>query len=80
VHSDPTIIAENAVVITAIVTLALLLARRNKTLALQRRFGKEYDRTVTERGSEKEAQLLEQRQQRVAHFNIRKLSPAERVR
>jgi hypothetical protein len=81
VHSNPTIIVPIVVVVVAIVAVALLLARRNKTLALQRRFGKEYERTVTERGSEREAQaILEQRQQRVAHFNIRKLSPAERDR
>lgn len=80
-HFNPTTIVAIVVVIAAIVVVALLLARRNKALALQRRFGKEYERTVTERGSEKEAQaVLEQRQKRVAHFNIRKLSPAERDR
>lgn len=80
-HSNPTIIVAIVVVVAAIVAVASLLARRNKTLALQRRFGKEYERTVTERGSEREAQaILEQRQQRVAHFNIRKVSPAERDR
>ena len=81
-HSTPTIIIAILVVIAAIVAVALLLlTRRNKTLALQRRFGKEYERTVTLRGSEKEAQaVLEQRQKRVAHFNIRELSPAERDR
>lgn len=80
-HSNLTIIVAIVVVVAAIVAVASLLARRNKTLALQRRFGKEYERTVTERGSEREAQaILEQRQQRVAHFNIRKVSPAERDR
>ena len=78
-HSDPTIIAI-VVVVLAIVAVALLLARRNKTLLLRRQFGKEYDRTVTERGTEIEAQaVLEQRQKRVAHLNIRTLSSAERV-
>jgi len=68
-------------VAAVILVVALLLLRRNKTLALQRRFGKEYARTVKERGSEREAQaVLEQRQKRVAHFNIHKLSPAERDR
>jgi hypothetical protein len=81
VHSNPTIIVAIVIVIAAIVVVALLLTRRNKTLALQRRFGKEYERTVTERGSEREAQaVLEQRQKRVEHFNIRKLSAAERDR
>lgn len=80
-HSNPTTIVAIVVVIAAIVVAALLLSRRNKTLALQRRFGKEYERTVTERGSEREAQaVLEQRQKRVSHFNIRKLSPGERDR
>jgi hypothetical protein len=81
VHSNPTTIIAIVIVIAAIVAIALLLARRNKTVGLQRRFGKEYDRTVTERGSEREAQaVLEQREKRVATFNIRKLSPAERER
>jgi preprotein translocase subunit SecG len=75
VHTNPTTIVAIVVVIAAVVVVALLLARRNKTLGLQRRFGKEYDRTVTERGSEREAQaVLEQRQKRVDTFNIRKLS------
>ena len=80
-HSNPTTIVAIVIVIAAIVVVALLLARRNKTLSLQRRFGKEYERTVAERGSEREAQaVLEQRQKRVAHFNIHELSPAERER
>ena len=57
-HSNPTIIIAIAVLIAAIVAVALLLARRNKSLALQRRLGKEYDRTVPERGSEREAQAV----------------------
>ena len=74
-HSDRTIIVVIVVVIAAIVVVALLLSRRNKTVALQRRFGQEYERTVTEHGSEREVQaVLEQRQKRAAHFNIRKLS------
>jgi hypothetical protein len=81
VHSNPTIIVAIVVIVCVIVAVALLLARRNKTRALQQRFGKEYDRTVTERGSEKEAQAeLEQRQKRVANFNIHKLPAAERDR
>jgi hypothetical protein len=77
-YSSPTIVAI-VVVVLAIVAVALLLARRDKTCSLRRRFGKEYDRTVTERGSEIEAQaVLEQRQKRVAHLYIRRLSPTER--
>jgi hypothetical protein len=77
VYSNPTI-TSIVVVVLAIVAVALLLTRRNKTCSLRRRFGKEYDRTVTERGSEIEAQaVLEQRQKRVAHLNIRRLSPTE---
>lgn len=80
-HSNPAIIVVIVVVVAAIVAAALLVLRRNKKQVLQRRFGREYDRTVRERGSEKEAQaILEQRQQRVARFNIRKLPPADRDR
>ena len=65
-HSDRTIIVAIVGVIAAIVVVALLLSRRNKTVALQRRFGKEYERTVTEHGSEREVQaVLEQRQKRL---------------
>jgi len=76
-YSNPTITAI-VVVILAIVAVALLLTQRNKTCSLRRRFGKEYDRTVAERGSEIEAQaVLEQRKKRVTHLNIRRLSPTE---
>ena len=76
--SNTTIVAI-VVVVLAIVPVALLLSRHNKTCSLRRRFGKEYDRTITELGSEIDAQaVLEQRQKRVAHFNIRRLSPTER--
>ena len=41
-HSNPTTIVAIVVVTAAIVVVAFLLALRNKVLALQRRFGKEY--------------------------------------
>jgi hypothetical protein len=82
VQSNVTIVVAVVIVAAVIVALVLLLAqRRKKTQALQQRFGKEYQRTVTERGSEREAQaVLEQRQERVARFNIRRLAPDERDR
>jgi len=77
-YSNPSIVAI-VVVVLAIVAVAFPLTRPNKTCSLRRRFGKEYDRTVTERRSGIEAQaVLEQRQKRVAHLNVRRLSPTER--
>jgi len=81
VQINPAIIIAVVVVVGAVVVVAILLAQRRKTLDLQRRFGSEYDRAVSERGSERKAQaVLEEREKRVAHFNIRTLSPAERDR
>ncbi len=61
-----------------LIAVAVLFSQRRRQAALRRRFGKEYDRAVRERGSEKEAQAaLEQREKRVARFNIRNLSAAE---
>ena len=80
-HTNPSIIVAIIVVIGAIVVVAILLTQRRKSAALQRKFGREYDRTVTERGSERKAQaVLEEREKRVSQFNIRSLSPTERDR
>ena len=59
-----------AVVLVAI-AVAMLLMRRRRTDALRARFGPEYERTVVATGKVGEAErLLEERQRRVARFQI----------
>lgn len=66
-----------AVVVVLIAVIAVILQRRKA--ALRQRFGPEYDRTVRERGSEREAQtLLQKREQRVEKFHIRQLDATQR--
>lgn len=82
-HPSPTLLAVIVVVALAVVAVVIVIvvqAKRRKA-GLQQRFGKEYDRTVRERRSEREAQAeLENRQKRVEQFKIRTLTAAERSR
>jgi FtsZ-interacting cell division protein ZipA len=69
------------VVIIAIVVAVIMRERKKKTERLRSRFGSEYDRTVTERGSERNAQAtLAAREDRVEHLKIHDLAPVERER
>jgi hypothetical protein len=69
------------VVIIAIVVAIAVQQRRKKTEHLRSRFGTEYDRTVLERGSERNAQAaLAAREERVNTLPIRDLAPVERER
>jgi FtsZ-interacting cell division protein ZipA len=69
------------VVIIAVVVAILVRERRKKTERLRERFGSEYERTVLERGSERNAQAaLAAREERVEHLKIHDLAPAERER
>jgi FtsZ-interacting cell division protein ZipA len=69
------------VVIIAVVVAILVRGRRKKTEHLRARFGSEYERTVLERGSERDAQAaLAAREDRVQSLKIHDLAPAERER
>jgi hypothetical protein len=81
--SDPRLIIAIValVVIIAVVIAIVVYQRKKKTEHLRSRFGSEYDRTVLERGSERNAQAtLAAREERVNHLDIRDLAPAERER
>jgi hypothetical protein len=68
-------------VIIAIVVAIVVYERKKKAERLQTRFGSEYDRTVVERGSERNAvAALAAREERVNSLHIRDLAPAERER
>ncbi|MGB8889645.1 MAG: hypothetical protein WCC87_23175 [Candidatus Korobacteraceae bacterium] len=77
-HIDPKILALIVVVVLLLVAVFAAMLQRRKA-ALRRRFGPEYDRTVRQRGSEREAQaLLQEREQRVEKFHIRQLDAIQR--
>ena len=78
-HANPTIIALFVVAALVLVAIAFLITQQRRKTTLRQRFGKEYDRAVRERGSERQAQaLLDERAKRVEKFNIRRLESAER--
>ena len=70
-----------AIVIVVIVVAAVLimLTTANRRRRLRERFGPEYDRAVTERGSRREAEAeLSERERHVRELDIRPLSPTAR--
>ena len=70
-----------AIVIVVIVVAAVLLVLTtvNRRRRLRERFGPEYDRAVTERGSRREAEAeLAKREKHVRELDIRPLSPTAR--
>jgi hypothetical protein len=70
-----------AIVIVVIVVAAVLfmLTAANRRRRLRERFGPEYDRAVTERGSRREAEAeLAERERHVRDLDIRPLSPSAR--
>jgi hypothetical protein len=70
-----------AIVIVVIVVAAILLmlTTANRRRRLRERFGPEYDRAVTERGSRREAEAeLSGREKHVRELDIRPLSPTAR--
>jgi hypothetical protein len=69
-----------AVVVIAAVA-ALVFMRKRRTTALRSRFGPEYERAVSQYGSQTRAEkALEHRTERTGQYNIRSLTPAEQQR
>ncbi len=80
-HVNPTIVAVIVIAVLVLVVIAVVVMERRRKADLRQRFGKEYDRAVKERGSEREAQaVLDERAKRVDKFHIRKLDSPERDR
>jgi hypothetical protein len=71
-----------AIIVIAIVALAaigLVYTQRQRTKRLSERYGPEYQRTLQERGDQREAEReLEERQERVRGYEIRALSAEQR--
>lgn len=70
------------IVVAVVVVLAIVWAvvRKQRTEALRRRFGPEYDRTVREHGPGRAETVLTQREKRVEKLPIRELAADERER
>ncbi len=77
---DPKIVIAIAAMVIAVLAVAWVVARKRRTLALQRRFGPEYQRTVREHGAARAESLLAEREKRVERFTIRELAVDERER
>ena len=65
----------------AVATLAVMVSRRNRSARLQKHFGTEYERTISDTGDRKQGEAeLRGRQQRRSELDIRELRPEERNR
>lgn len=80
--SDQTIwIVIGAIVLVAIIAMAIVGVQRNRSAALRKKFGPEYDRTVKETGSRAQAESeLAQREKRVKRMHIEELPAGARTR
>jgi hypothetical protein len=71
-----------AIIVVAIVALAAIgwvITQRQRTKRLSEQYGPEYQRTLQERGDQREAEReLEERQERVRGYEIRTLSAEQR--
>ena len=68
-------------IIVVLVGAGLWYLQRQRSVKIKRRFGPEYDRTVTETGDRRKAeQILEKREKRVERFQIRPISAGDRER
>ncbi len=69
------------VLVVLVAAIAYVVVTRQRTKALQTRYGPEYDRTVEEAGGRGRAEsVLAQREKRVEQFQVHPLSPDEAAR
>jgi hypothetical protein len=79
--NNPVVIVLVIALVAAIGAAVWLYMRNRRSEQLQSRFGPEYERTLAERGDQREAEReLERRAERVERFDIRSLTAAERDR
>jgi FtsZ-interacting cell division protein ZipA len=81
-NSDPaTWYIIGGVVIVLLVVVGIILARRNRSAQLQKRFGSEYDRTLKRAGSRDEAErVLAAREARVKKMHLEELPKGAKTR
>ena len=68
------------IAIIAVLMIAWLVVRKQRTAKLRQRFGPEYDRAVHDLGPARADSVLQEREKRVEKFSIRALAPDERER
>jgi hypothetical protein len=73
------ILALVIVAVLAVIAVAVVARHRRRSEQLKRRFGSEYDRTVTQQGDARRAEAtLVEREKRVGTFALRDLTPVDR--
>jgi hypothetical protein len=77
---DPKLVVAIAVALVAVVIIAWVVVRKQRTMRLRRQFGPEYDRAVLERGPQHAETVLLDREKRVREFRIHELAADERER
>ena len=75
---DPKQLIVIVLAFAALLLIAWVLVRKQRTASLRSRFGAEYDRTVRESGPQRAESVLLERERRVQKFSIRELSAEER--
>ena len=77
---DPKQVIVVVVALAALLAIAWVLVRKQRTINLRKRFGPEYDRAVSESGPQRAESVLLEREKRVQKFSMRELSAEERER
>lgn len=77
---DPKLVVAIAVALVAVVVIAWVVVRKQRTIRLRQRFGPEYDRAVRERGPQHAETVLLDREKRVREFRIHELAADDRER
>src|SRR3984885_1793631 len=75
---DPKQLVVIVLAFAALLLIAWVLVRKQRTARLRSRFGAEYGRTVRESGPQRAESVLLEREKRVQKFSIRELSAEER--
>jgi FtsZ-interacting cell division protein ZipA len=75
---DPKQLVVVLVALAALLVIAWVFVRKQRTSKLRSRFGPEYDRAVRESGPQRAEAVLLEREKRVQKFRIRELSTEER--
>jgi hypothetical protein len=77
---DPKQVIVVVIAVIAVLIIAWVVVRKQRTAKLRGKFGPEYDRAVREIGQTKAESVLLEREKRVEKFPIRELSAEERER
>ncbi len=77
---EPKVVVAIAVALVAVLVIAWVVIRKQRTMRLRQQFGPEYDRAVREGGPQHAESVLLDREKRVREFQIHELPADERER